>query len=221
MKKLFIICCIFFIALNSCKKDEEIINNPPVAAIPVANTIDEFTMFHAGNYWIYQTYKIDSNGVETLLPGTDSCYIAGDTIIGSYAYQIVHKYWLIFGDKFLRDSSGFLIDQLSFRYLSTAISNDTFYVYDGNSPGHIFTTYCIVKSLIASVTVPAGTFNNILDVGCYEYHHPPLDTTHNPLTTHTYFVKNVGKISEQYYFSAEWLFFNTVRERRLIRYHVN
>src|SRR5258708_5116172 len=121
MKKLLIIYCTFFIAFYSCKKDELIINNSPVPVIPPANTIDEFTMFHPGNYWIYQTYRIDSNGVETLQPGTYSCYLKGDTIIGIYTYQIVHDYWLLFGDKFLIDSAGFLIGENSYRYLSTAI----------------------------------------------------------------------------------------------------
>ncbi|MBK5286059.1 MAG: hypothetical protein JJE25_11720 [Bacteroidia bacterium] len=221
MEKLLIVCCIFFISFYSCKKDETIVIIPPTPVIPQANTVDEFTMFHPGNYWIYQWFRIDSLGT-IAQSEEDSCYYKGDTIINGNTYQIVKYWWVFPWDQYLRDSSGYLLQ--GWPVLSTAVTNDTFNVWQSNdtSIGNITSFYYTVTSLANSITVPAGTFNNILDVTNSQYRNPISNTIINPVIAHTYYAKNIGKISEQFYYSGE-LFSHphVVHERRLIRYHVN
>jgi hypothetical protein len=221
MKKLLMIFVFISVAFWSCEKDDEITDNTPVPVPPPANTIDEFTMFHAGNYWIYQTYIIDSNGNETLMPGEDSCYYTGDTIINTDTFHIVHNWWVLPGDRYLKDSSGYLID--GGVILTVTITNDTFYTWQSNDTtiGHPYASYMIVTSLTTPVTVPAGTFSDVLDVANSTYYNPSWYSIVNPLVLHTLYAKNIGKISEQYALSGELYSQHAIRERRLVRYHVN
>jgi hypothetical protein len=225
MKSLTFFSCILLILFMSCQKDEEIINNTPPPSAALIYTIDDFTKFNSGNYWLYQHFKVDSLG-ETAFAGYDSCYHMGDTIISGLLYKRVYWYWLFPFESYLRDSSGYLMNgEWGMPLLSTAVVNDTFYILNVNDTtnGQLFTSYYTVTSLSNPVTVPAGTFSNVLDVTCFLYFHPPMDTSLNPLISHSYYAKDIGKILEQYYTSAELFLYhgNLINERRLVGYHVN
>lgn len=219
-----VVAVIFF----GCKKDKDVATPstpPPVVppANPPANTIDNFTMFHAGNYWVYENYTIDSNGVETLQPGTDSAFYKGDTLINGDTCHIVHFWWILLSDYYLKDSSGYLI-MYDLPVFSTAVTNDTFYAYTDNdttSFPHAREDYRRVDSLTSSATVPAGTFSNVLEVTETMFLNPYTIAIYNPVIQRTRYAKNIGKISEQYSFYGELHTLHMRRERRLVRYHVN
>ena len=220
MKKLFTICAALFILLMCCKKDKEIISDIPFSpSSGRAYTIDDFTKFDTGNYWLYKNYRINSTG-ETAFPDYDSCFYMGDTILGSSLYKRVRLYYPVpYMVSYLKDSSGYLFNG-NYPILSIAITNDTFFVNIDSANG--FSDFYIVTTLLQPFTVPAGTFSDVLEITTYHYWHLPTSSPVNPLVAHFYYAKDVGKISEQYYFSGE-LFSHPeiVYERRLIGYHVN
>lgn len=219
---------ILFLALifSGCEKDEDVTTPPPTPPTPTpppANTIAEFTMFNAGNYWIYENYTIDSNGAETLLAQIDSVYYKGDTTINGDSCHIMRNWWILPGDYYLKDSSGYLIWN-GRAVFSTEVTNDTFYTHMDNDTatfGHAREAYRRVAALTSSVTVSAGTFSNVLEVTEALYVNPDTIPVLNPVIQRARYAKNIGKISEEYSFVGELISLHAKRERRLVRYHVN
>ena len=69
--------------LFSCKKETEELqennNQVPVSYMPLK----------IGNYWIYQTYKIDSLGNESIDGAVDSVRVTKDTLINGNTYFVL------------------------------------------------------------------------------------------------------------------------------------
>lgn len=64
---------LMLISLFSCNKSDENDPQPPAS--------EDFMALKVGNYWIYQNYDIDTNGVATPTDDWDSAYISKDTLI--------------------------------------------------------------------------------------------------------------------------------------------
>ena len=104
MKRVFLIFAAAGILITSCKKDES--NKDPLPQ----STVD-YMQLKIGNYWVYERYHVDTLGNETPFGQSDSLVITGDTIIRGYTYY--KKQNVVQGHtSYLRDSSGYLVDQL-------------------------------------------------------------------------------------------------------------
>jgi hypothetical protein len=78
MKRLFILAMVVLSILTfSCKKTSN---------GTFSGTKPDYYMLKVGNYWIYQNYTADSNGVPTAGKLFDSAHIEKDTIIRGNKY---------------------------------------------------------------------------------------------------------------------------------------
>ncbi|MBI1227040.1 MAG: hypothetical protein GC192_17545 [Bacteroidetes bacterium] len=159
MKNLTAVLLFSILLVFSCKKkdDDPINNTPPL-------TVANYFPLTQGDYWIYQWYKIDTLGNETLLNTQDSVYISGDTTINGTEYSIIEgtefngtiKY-------FYRDSSGYLVDEKGKVIFS--VNNDTEVLFrdttwQGNSP-YFYLEYKMLPETIND-EVPTGSYENCL-----------------------------------------------------------
>lgn len=61
---------------------------------------------------MYNTYRVDSNGVETLISVSDTLRIVGDTTMNGNTYtikQIISYNGIVLSNEFIRDSSGYIV----------------------------------------------------------------------------------------------------------------
>lgn len=65
--QIFVSLCLLII-ISSCSSEEEIV---------LVEQVNDFTMLEVGNYWIYEWYEIEPNGVTTILDRSDTVYISG------------------------------------------------------------------------------------------------------------------------------------------------
>jgi hypothetical protein len=174
-----------------------------------------------GNYWIYNTYNIDSLGNETLNSLQDSVIITKDSVINGKTYFVFE------GSAFptanpnriikmiARDSSGYLVHTDGKILFSSVNFTDTLRT-DKDSIGVNQSSYIITYRMEQTpnqLTVPAGNFNVIDYKGT-------LKSLAIPATryTHNYYAKNIGLISNSLrYVNSGGIYY----ERRLLRYHLN
>ena len=211
MKKYLLLSVFFIVLSTSCKKDKIELEATPV-----------YLPLELGNYWIYQNYKVDTIGNETAMQTYDSTVITRDTIIRNQTYQIYKTYTLCCSNikkiEILRDSADCIIN------------NKGKLVFVRNDFNHVFRTYPIIvngsdtlgniqyqmKKINGSVTVPAGSFENVL---CVEGKINVNPNTHLPpnRTIEQKYAPEVGRIYESWYFLSSPIKY----ERRLVRYHIN
>ena len=215
MKNLFVLSALAFllILINSCCKVEEI-DTPP------RETHLQHFPLKTGNYWIYQHYEIDTSGEETKISTIDSVVISGDTIINDLTYYVLSGTFI--GGTFrvldiLRDSSGYLVNHLGQIKFSEDNFKDTLWTINftfGDST--VATTYFKMERQDEPITVPAGTFDNVLNFkGTIKFY-----GLNNPFykDKNSYYAKDVGKILDTYYWVSQAK--RKRFERRLVRYHV-
>ncbi len=192
----------------SCKKEKDESPVPTTSASTTAN----YCPRTVGSYWIYDTYNLDTNGVETFV-STDSTYISNDSVIGGNSYSVFHGSAMLPGNIYCRrDSSGYFIDQYGGSYFSATNFTDT--LRTTTVPGFLV-SYAKMVLPAASITVPAGTYNtydcmvttNIVQPGYL------WDTTRY---THHYFADGVGQIYETMFFLSSPNYI----VRKLVRYHI-
>ncbi|MCK7460930.1 MAG: hypothetical protein MZU84_02080 [Sphingobacterium sp.] len=74
---------LIFISLLSCNKSTDI---PPEAP-----SNSDFMALNVGNYWIYQNYILDTNGVGAPTDDWDSAFISKDTLVDGKTYYKMHR----------------------------------------------------------------------------------------------------------------------------------
>ncbi len=213
MKRLFIcFAAVLPVLLSSCQKENT--GNPEPEP--------DFVQLETGNYWIYSFYKVDTNGVETLLPETDSAYISGDTLINGNRYFIKitgniplkgSEAMPTYSQKtFLRDSSGCLVNEVGFILFardnfSNVIRTDTI---DG-----LFWFEYRMTGKDSLVQVPAGSFTTRTMAVTYY----PLDPNYpwGVRRMINVYGEGVGMIKYTYAFASHPSYY----EARLLRYFVN
>jgi hypothetical protein len=208
MKRLFGLVLAFLSILTfSCKKSSD-------DAAPSAQA--DYYQLKVGNYWIYQRYEIDTNGVVTPKNDFDSAYIEKDTIIrGSTYYKLWIKFTGCTGDQYpsyLRDSSAFLVNHLGRKECSVDHFNDTLYI--DTSYTKVFRGYGLMSGMDSLVTVQAGTFPSItsrLQVVPTQPNDP-----HPVRYAYTIYGKSIGMIKSHSFFYMGGLQI----ESRLVRYKV-
>jgi len=175
------------------------------------------------NYWIYQQYEFDENGIESSTNKFDSCYFEKDTIINNKTY---FKY--IEPDEFedgkktislIRDSLHFVINN----YGKILFSSESFEKI-------LFTQYLIlngdsffkldrkINNLKIDISVPAGIFSTLnVQNSYFLYPKYAPNNIQNPRIQNKYYAENIGLIKESLSFLVNSKRYN---ERRLVRYRI-
>jgi len=208
MKRLFVLVLAFLSILTfSCKKSSN--DTTP-------STQADYYQLKVGNYWIYQRFEIDTNGVETPKNLFDSAHIEKDTIIrGSTYFKLLAKFSGCVGDQFpsfLRDSSGYLVNSLGMKGCSVDHFNDTLYVDSVNKI--IAIGYVQMTGKDSLVTVPLGSFPSITSRMRVVPTHS--NDPHPIRFSYVVYGKNIGMIKSHSFFYGGGQQF----ESRLVRYKV-
>lgn len=142
------------IALFGCSKSDSTIPSsenayPASAYYPLS----------VGNYWIYDLYEVDTNGVETFID-TDSMYIERDTILRGNRY-FVKRTTRLNGVSIIRDSSDYLVNRYGLKLFGPQDKSDTLDLlalpFNGTDTTQIIRFQMNLQS--RKITVPAGSFN--------------------------------------------------------------
>ncbi len=217
MKNLFVFFAIAFSLLlvsSCCKDDNDIDTTPQVSQL-------QHLPLKTGNYWVYNTYKIDTLGNETIISTVDSTIISGDTIINGLTYYILKGNYA--GGRIrildiLRDSSGYLVNDEGEIKFSEDNFTDTLSITNVTFGDSTYTTtYYKMEKHNAPVTVPAGTFDDVLNYkGTIKFYRAS-----NPIykDKNTFYAKDIGLILDTFYYGSEAHSYRY--ERRLVRYNVN
>lgn len=154
MKNLLFLSLSILTLIYSCKKDPEY---KPGAS-------DYFNL-KVGNYWVYEQFTLDTNGVYTSRNILDSNYVEKDTLINGKLY---YKYmsdnlekFQNYTPRFFRDSAAYMVDQTGRIVFSIVQNSDTLdriynvVPYSSDTIAFIFSK---MTDIGQSITVPAGTF---------------------------------------------------------------
>jgi hypothetical protein len=193
------------ISLVSCNKSDD--TTPPAS--------EDFMALKVGNYWIYQNYDIDTNGVATPTDDWDSAYISKDTSINGKTYYVMHLKPILIAFTqtvvYLRDSSNYMVDQHGNIYMSEENFTDTLRVDSNN--GFLYMGYLKMIAKDSIISVPAGDFTTrtARESIVPENLNDPFPVRY----TYDVYAKNVGRIKYHTFFYNSDKHF----ESRLVRYH--
>jgi len=208
MKKVLLLVVITTVLIGACRKEDN-----------SDKQTTHYTPMQVGDYWIYKTYKIDTQGNETDLNRIDSTFIETDTLIRNNTYHVLrtnanygpHRLQII------RDSAGYIVNHKGERIFSdrdfTNIIREKYLVISSDTVG--LATWRMER-INGAVSVPAGTFDDVLNVK-ETVTFTPQSGFPSPREFKKYCAPNIGRILDS------WGFFSTtdIYERRLIRYHIN
>ena len=214
MKKVMLITAISSVVIFGCSKEE--LNE---GALPSPGTQNiEYMPLAIGNYWVYNTYRIDTLGNETLYSSDDSAYVDRDTIIDGETYFIIE------GDFNARHAVGSLLRNDGNNVLNlggsiTFTTNNLGSVYRNDTisigGGEFIYMATWVNTSMSNISSPSGSFlcfdketENTTTLSSY-----PWGTRRQ----HKYYSSGTGVvISQFYYFSSP-----DFNESRLVRYNIN
>lgn len=202
--------------LFSCKKNKEEQDPSP--------TTNPYYQSSKGDYWVYNTYKIDTGSDTEELIKTDSVVVSGDTLINGKRYTVYSGTWPFSSQwrelNILRDSSGCLVDNngvVQFSSKNTSDTLSTSYVITGleSEPDTFIVFKWFMEGPSKVIDVPAGSFTVLNGI-------QKLTEPNSGVTTkfsHCY-APGVGlvlsQISYEYQIRAGIYY-----EQRLIRYHIS
>jgi hypothetical protein len=219
MSKIYLILSVFLIAIVSCKKDTKITEDNP--DIPTQVTVKNYAKLAVGNYWIYQRFKVDTNGVATPENVFDSCYISSQTTLNGNTYYEMYRP-NTYGPytSLLRDSAGWITNSDLRTIFSPTDFSMIFHVgYATNGPNDtIAKAINKMTGKDSLVSTPAGIFissNSQWTHYMYAYWKYYSGAIRR---TNTCYAENVGIVLEtlNIFYSYPYTY-----ERRLVRYHVN
>lgn len=211
MKRVNLCAIAIFFALFSCNKSEV---NLPVQT-------PNFIPMSVGNYWIYEHYKIDTLGIETLLIIIDSIYIPADTLINGEKYFILDvnrngNYYRRKG--FYKDSSGYLVTSDANILFShddyTNILSEHSEILPNDDT--LYTKKVKMGVSEYEITLQAGKFKTRL-VNEYIYSNRFYPGFSSPRILNDYYAEGVGLVLDNYiYLSGPHTY-----EKRLVSYKIS
>lgn len=214
MKNYILTTSILGILLCSCKKEETKQN------LPNSEPSNQFVTT-TGSYWIYNWYKIDTNGVETQYNYKDTISIIGDSVVSGKTYAVFKDSYLGLdhGIKLRRDSLGFIVEpggKIIYSYTHFDQILDS-----GTEPG-LWDWNKKMDNSTDHIIVPAGGFH------CYKLIHYLYDDAGNPIsncgdlsrTFNTWYKNGVGEIKHQTSYMSHIVNCDYYMERRLVEYHI-
>lgn len=221
MKYVFSFQILALLLFNSCKKEEsppfnDLENNPNVSA-----KATDYYPLEVGNYWIYETFQVDTLGNERTLR-VDSVVITSDTVIDGkrqfYIGSVKYPRTDVTAYRRIRDSSDCIVDQFGRITLSVNNFTDTLHtqlMLSGNDTIE-YVAYKMEKHN-GQVEVPAGVFSDLLNFKGEVY--SSWYVWNNGRNFNRYFQKGVGEVLSTYFYINQPRG-RTTTERRLIRYHI-
>ncbi len=215
MRKLFQLGLIIALFV-SCNKDE----NSDLFNDPLSKTKEYFPL-EVGNYWVYQTYLVDTLGKETNLATIDSVVITRQEIYNGNSYYIFEGTNSPLNKNFgfinaLRDSSGYIVDKnglirfTAINFIDTLLSQEEIFENDT-----LYTLTFKMEEISELVSVPAGKFE-VLNFKGTLIARILFQNTKKPRYINKFYAKGVGKILDSYYYLSH----PSRSEKRLIRYHI-
>ncbi|MGJ8661735.1 MAG: hypothetical protein ACSHXL_06835 [Bacteroidota bacterium] len=221
MKLTIFVLAILSILMFSCKK-KKVESAIPTPVVNNPTPQNEYYSLKVGSYWIYENIFIDSNGLETNMGTIDTVKIINDTIINGNLFSVFqsHPTGGTVQIYFLRDSSGITVNSyggIHFNPFDNSIN--TF--EDPNLTGFSHTTQTLILPNM-SISVPAGTFGEILDrqFSTFFTNGNPINSCGDQIfVEHSYYSKNIGLLK------YNWGYFNQIfdcqyQEKRLVEYYI-
>lgn len=220
MKISFAILLLSTVLFSSCKKDEPTDqNNTALYSLPSKE----------GSYWVYEWYKVDSNGVETLTGQIDSLFVLGDTVLNGKTYVRYSNHSTAFGiESYQRDSSGYIVNQLGKILYAYTNFGEILSTYDevlsngsgGTNYWHM--EFFMVNLKQTPIIVPAGTFY------CISHRMKAVELTNAPLNscgdleyiTDAYYAPGIGEIKSEASFYSTYIFNCERRYKKLKEYFI-
>lgn len=195
------------ILFSSCSKVEDEI------LLHETDSSSRYFPMNVGNYWIYDEYRVEQGG-EVPIGLPDSTYIEKDTLINGNQYFMFLSSSFPQWNLILRDSSGYLVDQLGVIYFCADAIGDTIhrevrYNLRGDT---VFAQYRVMQDVPEKFFVPAGWFN-VIDASSYNYNPRAISTPKEQVWKNLY-AKDVGLIYREYNR------FNSPYNLKLVRYHI-
>lgn len=219
MKNLVVLATTLAIVFFACKKDEpQNIDDTPVPEPKVS-----MMPLKEGNYWVYQRFSVDTNGISTTNGQNDSLYISGKEVIHGDTFYVIEgsNYFLFTPNNFpqekayIRDSVGYIIDETGLIYYSENNYTDTLSTATDSIAQIVRYTYMAYKDSL--ITVPAGTYSQtstLLTTVLFWNPNYPWGPRRDSYYT---YAKNIGLINRRAFYSSPSNYF----EFRLLRYHVS
>lgn len=189
MKSVSIVILILFpVFIFSCKKEDEPEPTPVDESQPVFHLENQ-----EGSYFVYLVYEIDSTSNEIQITSfRDSVYIVNnDSVINGNSYVHYEGTWFgIHKNVFIRDSSGFLINQngsILYNYINYTDTTSSY----SNSTQFIFS---LTASGTSTLNTVAGTFS-VIDHQLHYYNSDgtPFTACDSFWVQHTYYSVNGGE----------------------------
>ncbi len=211
---LFFVLVVVLIS-TSCKKDK--VTELPAEPDPPI-TYANFSQLKVGNYWIYERFFIDENGVAEPNGTIDSCYIIqGPQINGKQYFELVQPSFVIpTPDPYLRDSLQYLVNSHGEIQFSSTDFNTAFISnYIINFGDTVAYRLKKMEEIDALVSTPAGDFVTS-DARTTYYFYPGYDDVPERYQ-HARYAENVGLVIQ-----TGPIFIGSLNsfERRLVRYHI-
>jgi len=207
-KTLFFAISILALIFFSCEKKN---------SQETTSSIPDFVKLKVGNYWVYDFFKVDSNGVATDQGKTDSSYIEKDTLINGDKYFIKNSHSYMFGSRrsILKDSSGYLLQRIPDGSSIILFARDNYTdIFISDTVDNLFLRKDMMTGKDSTVSVPAGTF--ITRSMCYVA--TPLDPAYPWGMRRVYYI--YGKDTDQIKYTMCFWSDPGYYEARLVRYHV-
>lgn len=137
-----------FIVFFSCTKEETAVDK-----------LHSLTRLAVGNYWVYDVFKVESGGMETLVT-KDSSVVRKDSILNGKRYFVLERSSALRQGRFvelLRDSGEYLIDHHGTIYISSQRSLNLFTKYVKNNTDTIAQIDYLIRGE-AYVNVGTGSY---------------------------------------------------------------
>lgn len=214
MKRLlFLLSIPAIVVFISCSKNDMNSENTQLKELDFG-----YIPLYPGNYWIYDHYKIDKAGNETLLDSYDSIAITGTALENGKPYLVFEGTWANMEMK-LRDSSGYYVNPAGNIHMSDDHFMDTlsFYTFRNNHTGDtIYQSWYQLLEDPGSVVVDAGAFETVNFRGTILTFNPNQGVDSIRYKNQLY-SRNTGLVLDTYYFLGSTEKF----ERRLVRFFVD
>lgn len=220
MKRVLLLFAVAtFLVLASCSKND----NESGGSQPTDPDYG-YIPFYPGNYWIYEHFKIDSLGNETLQDVYDSVVITGTTTINSLSYYVFQGTFMsgvndLDTVMILRDSAGYYVDPSGNIHMADNNFTDTlsYTAFTNNNTGDtLYQSWYKMEEEPGQATVEAGVFETVNYMGTILTHNPAPGVDSIRYKDQLY-SRNSGQVLDTYFYLGAPLLF----ERRLIKYYVD
>lgn len=183
-----------------------------------------------GSYYVYDIFKVDSNGIATPFGRPDTIRIVGDSVINGNTYVHLADTWFNIGawNWFFRDSSGHVVDHNGLVYWANRNMPDTITF---QAPNSLVVTHAIGRAN-QTFALPAGRINGILfparpmpayEMQLHDYftNGMHMSICDSGLYLRRLFVPGIGLAIDQLAWANEHYAFCNYYERRLTYYELN